>query len=252
MALILLFIRCLIRQQHPLKVFSPWCYDILSRVKDKLSCVKQYTFNCILSKPEVKTELKKLHNDSAIIPTDKASNNITVICKMYYITVLTKEITNSPTFSYISDSSSDFLDNLTRSLHANSPKDKKLPYLYATAKMHKNPSKFRFITAARNTVLADLSIAVSKCLKLFLKTAHMSYKYRINHLENCIFVMNSRDKIINAINSSNFDKIKHKPLSTWDFSTNIPHQKLNLLSPKDAYIYVRGSSGVIWNAHVGF
>ena len=148
---------------------------------------------------------------------------------MYYIKVLTEEITNSPTFSHISDSSSDFLDNLTRSLHANSSKDKKLPHLYATAKMHKNPSKFRFITAARNTVLSDLSIAVSKCLKLFLKTSQMSYKYRINHLENCIFIVDSRDKIINAINSSNFDKIKHKSLSTWDFSTlytNIPHQKL--------------------------
>ena len=58
----------------PIKSFSPWRYDILSRVKDKLSRIKQYTFNCILSKPEVKTELKKLHNDFAIIPTDKSSN----------------------------------------------------------------------------------------------------------------------------------------------------------------------------------
>ena len=105
----------------------------------------------------------------------------------------------------------------------------KLPYLYATAKMHKIPLNFRFITAGCDTAFSSISVTVSKCLKLLMNTARTSLAYRIKEIDNCIFVIDNRDKVINFINRSNQKMGKQKQISTWDFSTlytKIPHQKL--------------------------
>ena len=41
---------------------------------------------------EIRNYLQELHDRYVFVPTDKASNNIAVICKYYYIKVLLKEI----------------------------------------------------------------------------------------------------------------------------------------------------------------
>ena len=96
--------------------------------------------------------------------------------------------------------------------------------------MHKSPVSFRFITAGCNTVLQETSIAVGKCLKLMLNTARLSPTYRIKELDNDIFIIDNRDKVIQCINKSNISGHKGKKyLSTWDFTTlytKIPHSIL--------------------------
>ena len=46
----------------------------------------------ILNDPGVKDCLRKLHEDSVLVPADKAANNIIVICKKYCIETLIKEL----------------------------------------------------------------------------------------------------------------------------------------------------------------
>ena len=95
--------------------------------------------------------------------------------------------------------------------------------------MHKDPKKFRFITAARDTMFSSLSANVSKCLSLLVKFANKSFKYRLLNIENCIFIVDNRDKVINFLEKSNQDMNSNKCISTWDFATlytKIPHGKL--------------------------
>ena len=46
----------------------------------------------VLKRPEVLEYLKTLHENFVLVPIDKASNNIAVICKKYYVEKILKEI----------------------------------------------------------------------------------------------------------------------------------------------------------------
>ena len=44
------------------------------------------------SQPDDKDTLHKLHTNYVLVPTDKAANNVVVVCKKYYIETLVKEL----------------------------------------------------------------------------------------------------------------------------------------------------------------
>ena len=105
----------------------------------------------------------------------------------------------------------------------------KLPYLYATSKMHKTPKNFRYITSGQDTLFSELSISISKCLKLLVKTANTSFGYKIKEIDNSVFIIDNRDKVLKFLDKANMGNYKDKCISTWDFSTlftKIPHYKL--------------------------
>ena len=55
-------------------------------------------FCSILRNADVKKSLAELHKDFVIAPIDKASNNVSIVCKKFYIDTLIAEIQNSYTF----------------------------------------------------------------------------------------------------------------------------------------------------------
>ena len=122
----------------------------ISILKEKIRSPKQK----ILNDPE-KT-LRRLHGDFVLVPADKAANNMIVMCKMYYIETLIKELgistTNiSPNSTYIpsTDSFDEILKSYCKFIDSvgleMSEEDKNLPYLYWTPKLHKIPFKHHFI-----------------------------------------------------------------------------------------------------------
>ena len=141
----------------PPKTFIAWKCEILKKVRIKLKQMKPYRFNQVMKQSEVKKELTQLKQDFVMVPVDKASKNISFICKSYYMNILANEIENSDTFQEISDNKDQFLNNLKSRFQGDLHNDK-IPFLYATAKMHKNPTAFRFITSANDTAFSKLSI----------------------------------------------------------------------------------------------
>ena len=211
--------------------FKGWKSEILRRVRYSLDNCQPYKYNNILKNQNVKKELEKLKEDFIFIPVDKAAKNISIICKKYYIEVMSNEIQNSTTFEHFSDNKVRFAAEIHTKFHTKPYKicNDRLPYLYATSKMHKDHRSFRFITAGRDTAFSDISIAVNKCLKLLMNTARTSLLYRIKEVDNCIFVIDNRNKVINFLNKCNQEMGGGKKISTWDFSTlytKIPHIKL--------------------------
>ena len=214
--------------------YSHWKRRILQVCKEKLSNLKVYPYNNILSKTEVKNSLSKLHDAFVIVPIDKASSNVSFICKYLYMEILSSEITLAKTFQLSNKSEQEIIIENNQLLQKNSinhvTANNRLPFLYWSAKMHKNPPASRFITSGKDTVTSKLSENVSCCLRVLLKYARNSYKYKFQSHPgiNNFSIIDNRDKIIKFIRLANKSKSK-KSLKTYDFSTlytSIPHGKL--------------------------
>ena len=137
------------REQVDLKYLSKWKNQIKELVVEHISSLKE-----------------KIH---------KAANNVTVVCKKYYIETLIKELgintTNiSPNSTYIpsTDSFHEILKSHCKFIESvgleMSEEDKNLPYLYWTPKLHKVPFKHRFIAGSSKCTTKDLSCLITKVL----------------------------------------------------------------------------------------
>ena len=95
-------------------------------------------------------ELRRLHDNFVLVPADKASNNIVVVCKKYYYECLLNELGFIPssgnlTYTRTNLTKDEILQNHLSVLHAFDIPNKQdqfdLPYLYWIPKLHKNPYK---------------------------------------------------------------------------------------------------------------
>ena len=103
-------------------------------------------------------------------------------------------------------------------------KQKQLPYLYWTPKMHKHPSKQRFIAASFSYSTKSTSAMITLCLKLIQK-AHKIYCDRIKSYTgfNFMWILNNSIELQETLQKNG------RNLTTYDFSTlytSIPHDKL--------------------------
>ena len=220
------------KSKLPEVMYNEWKLAILDYVRSKVAKFSKYNFNNILSQQHVKDELAALHDKYVLVPTDKAANNVTFMCKKLYLTLITNEM-NSTTFQAVFESEKDivkkhesFLDKFGLKLEDD---NSKLPTLYITPKQHKNPIGFRFITAGYNCSLQQLSKQLSICLKSMLHSAknHSQYQNKF-HTRNDFYIIDNNVPVLDFIASNNIQD-GHKSISTFDFSTlytSIPHQQL--------------------------
>ena len=91
-------------------------------------------------------------------PIDKASSNVSVICKRYYVEVVLNEIgilgDGSDTYERANRSKEEIIDDnriySERLGYKLSEKEKDLPTMYWIPKMHKTPVKHWFIVASKS------------------------------------------------------------------------------------------------------
>ena len=197
-----------------------------------MEACKSYHFNNVLSHYSPKQALSRLQNDFAIVPVDKAASNLAFICKEYYAEIVSREIEVTGTFEKLNISSNEILTNVKKNKYINTATDSdKIPSMYATIKMHKDPVDFRFITSGRDTVLQNLSSNVGKCLNKLISISKTYDQYKIKNIDNCIFIIDNRDAVVNFVSLENFEHVGRKEISTWDFSTlytKIPHSQLKV------------------------
>jgi hypothetical protein len=85
------------RYEKPTVMFTEWKTLILDKVKLQLDNCEPFPYNTALSDGNVHKELNNLHDKYVIVPTDKAANNVTVVCKKFYVSLIKLEI-ESTTF----------------------------------------------------------------------------------------------------------------------------------------------------------
>jgi len=179
------------------KTLDEWSNTILNAVNkriDKLKKVRKFQpRNCkrILDHEDVKSYLINFQKDFVLVPTDKACNNISIVCKAFYIQMLLKEVgffdvekKAGRTYHEVKNSALEIIEN--HKLENKNfgvimdEKQNQLPILLWIPKMHKNPSKQRFIAASHSCTTKNISSLIGKCLKLIQK-AHQVYCEKIKN-----------------------------------------------------------------------
>ena len=214
------------------EAFSEWKINVFKKLDFKLHKIQnspRIVESEVLKDKECLEYLQKLHSKFVLTPVDKASNNIAVTCKKFYIkTILTETglwpCTNSLTYSQLKDhSKKEILDSQYEFNKVFNIKDNlkssELPFMYAIPKFHKTPVKFRYIVSSSKCQIKPLAKTITKGLKLCQK----QHEIWCNVLKgytgiNHFFIIDKNQPIIDRLNKLN-EKSLAKSIETFDFST---------------------------------
>jgi hypothetical protein len=214
----------------------------VSKAVTRLSKKRKKTKKMTLRSPFISKVLKDLQKDFVFVPTDKASNNIAVVCKRFYVEQSMKELdiflhsstkkeADKTYVPVIKESMDSLLSRHKRFMKANSIEEADyIPFLYWIPKMHKKPySKQRYIAASARCSTKPLSAILTKCLKLIERQHRIIGKrYFTNHGINPMWIIDNSTAVHSMIADLNRKK-QVRNIRTYDFSTlytSIPHKQL--------------------------
>ena len=115
-----------------------------------------------------------------MVPADKASNNITVVCKKHYIEVMIAELTkgnviNQSTYVDVPTNKDRLKVIISKHLQYMNSRNirvpavmEQLPNVYWLPKLHKVPYGSRFIAASNSCTTKPLSQLLTSCLSMIL------------------------------------------------------------------------------------
>jgi hypothetical protein len=233
------------KEEVDLRVLSEWKQRLLQEVKTQMEHLQKrpshsHHSDTVLKDIEVKKDLKDLHNNFVITPTDKAGNNFSIVCKKFYVQCLLKElniiepsISSKSTYKHLKSKPERIVKAHSKYMeHHNIPltdSQQCLPFLYWIPKMHKEPSKQRYIAASHSCSTKPLSKMITFCLKLIQQTC-TNYCTAITKTRgfNRMWIVNNSVEVLDKISQCN-KRSKVKNIRTYDFSTlytSIPHQSL--------------------------
>ena len=225
-------------------------------IENNINCFKSWGHKTkkrqVLKDTRCRTALQEFHNEYVLVPADKASNNIIIVCKKYYSEVIRNELAGksgkASTYVHCRDSVDQIVQKHLAYMHSTKIKVaedmKRLPGFYWMPKLHKNPYGHRFIAASASCTTKPLSKLLTHCLQLIPPGVQPdSVEAQMNELEvrgshlggvkgiekrtgvNCFWVINNSIEVTNTL-----DKLRHvRALDSFDFSTlytNIPHSQL--------------------------
>ena len=155
----------------PKATFLPWYHKVLELVKISLNSLSFDRPKNKLINPfkdeSILNALNQVHDHFVCTPTDKCSNNVSFVCKRFYLECIHEELNKN--FELVDKTESDIIEEHNTFLRDFNIRvdetDPTLPFLYSTAKQHKNPVKFRFITSTRNCSLKPLAVVLKHCFK---------------------------------------------------------------------------------------
>ena len=186
------------REKVDNQVLLEWYNNVVqdvSKAVTRLNKNRKKTKKMTLSSPVISKILEDLQKEFVFVPTDKASNNIAVVCKKFYVEQSMKELdiflnsskkkdADKTYVPVVNESLSSLLSRHSRFMKANSIEDAKdLPFLYWIPKMHKKPfSKQRYIAASARCTTKPLSAILTKCLRV-IERQHkiIGNRYFTNH-----------------------------------------------------------------------
>ena len=216
----------------PVEAFGEWKNSVFTLLKNKINMLKKNPRRPHLEvlKNDVPVDcLNKLHKSFVLAPVDKASNNISITCKKFYIKTILTEVglwpsSQTSTYKIFEEcSKQDILDKQFNFNSSNNIRDNvktdDLPYIYAIPKFHKNPVKFRYIISSSKCQTKPLAQTITKGLKL-CQTQHESWCRVLRSYTgiNYFFIIDKNQPIIDTLNKIS-SKSKAQTIETFDFST---------------------------------
>ena len=193
--------------------FDCWKALILAKVAKKIRKLK-ISRKPQQTKPILKViqYLKDLHSRFVIVPIDKAANNVSIICKRFYVMRLLKEVgaigKSDPTYEISNINPVELINDDVMLCERYGLKmeegQKTLPIMYWTPKMHYTPSRARFIVSSAKCSTKPISRLVSNAFKLTfnqIQNFHASSKFYKNY--NRFWVINNSKPLIEILDVIN-------------------------------------------------
>ena len=223
--------------------FDKWKSCIMNEVEIKIvNILAKFTkrkVTSVLTINSVRKNLQELQDHFVLIPIDKAANNIALICKQYYASVIHKELkfsdntSSNNTYVKVSEQARLIINKhkkYLKKLGIVMDEDcEKLPNMYWSPKMHKTPIGSRFIIASKLSSLKSLSQYITSALKVIFRAISSYYGARqVFTYKKSFWVIQSNKELLERLSKINL-KSSAKTISTFDFSTlytMIPHDKL--------------------------
>ena len=163
------------------EAFDRWKLKVKEKVAEKVRKLKlsrqPQPTKPILKDEDALVYLKDLQSKYVIVPIDKAANNISIICKRFYVMRLLKEVgalgNPDPTYEISNINPADLINDdvilCERFGLTLDEGQKTLPIMYWTPKMHYTPSRARFIVSSAKCSTKPISQVVSNAFKLIFK-----------------------------------------------------------------------------------
>ena len=211
-------------------LFKPWVDEVLRIVRNRLP--EAASAHGVSWCKRSRKYLKFLQRYLVLVPTDKAFNNASFICKNLYVDILKEELESSGAYEVSQRSKEQLIMAHKRFLKPrNLFGHKKLGHIYALPKMHKAAPKSRFIAALFKCLTTKLSVVLTSFLNRVLNTLRDKDNAYIRSTGiRRFFVVNGYEEVADFLHrTSRGSHDSTRKLYTGDFSTmytTIPHKDL--------------------------
>ena len=161
------------RESVECNTLKEWKQSIFN-IMDKRIKFYSHNTNLLPPKPKssfrhLKQDIQKFHRKYVLVPTDKAANNVVVVCRLHYINTLKQELNGTKVYRETSIDEKAVVyshSNETPYKFAVDVKERqdRLPTMYWLPKLHKRPYKARFIANSSSCKTTELSKILTFCL----------------------------------------------------------------------------------------
>ena len=218
------------------ELFDGWKAIVLDKLKcrifnSKISCKRDKSL--FVTEEE---DMSRLKEHFILTSVDKAANNISFVCKRYYLDNLQHELASTSTYERCYDSEDDIVEkHVAFCKKYDIPvNDRCLPFMHLIPKFHKPSIDFRYIAAGVKSSTKILSKILSGVFKLLDTTVkHQdSFKFIFSNASG-YWIAKNKDAATSNLNYLN-NASSGKSIYSFDFKklyTNLPHDKvLNKIS----------------------
>ena len=212
-------------------LFNGWKAIVLDKLKSKIFTSTIYCKrNQSLFTSEA-ADMALLKNHFIMTSVDKASNNISFVCKRYYLDNLQHELASTNTYEFCNDTEEDIINkHISFCNKYDIPVDDKfLPFMHLIPKFHKPSLDFRYIAAGVKSSTKTLSKILSGVFKLLDTTLKYqdNFKFKFNNTSG-YWIAKNKDAATSNLNYLNNAR-SGKSIYSFDFKklyTNLPHDKV--------------------------
>lgn len=225
-----------------LNCFLAWKLRLKELIIEDIICLeKRYNlnkssikFSSVFKDHQVKEDLESLHNKFVFCPVDKATKNVAIVCKKYYLsTILSECLENNDSYDNVTNISNvnelcSFQENFTKKSDLLRIDDKvfnRLPHIVLFPKFHKPKLSQRFVVSYANCAIKNLARCVTFGLKEIYKQvcSYSNMIFKVTGI-NRNWIIDNNVPLLNCFNSS-----RGRSIETFDFTTlytNLRHDEI--------------------------
>ena len=192
------------------QLFDNWYVKVVEEITKSIYSLKLQSKRKESIVKSEKEELEQLKSQFVFTSIDKASNNISIICKKFYLENIKNELSITPTYTEVNNlyDSENIINNHVKYYEKYNiemeENCKILPFIHMLPKFHKNPIDFRYIAAAKRSSTKQISKILSSVLGLMLKSLkhHSKFKFKFKGTSS-FWIADNKDDTLSYLNYIN-------------------------------------------------